>query len=125
MKDVPTVLIVDDSRIIRRKIERCLGDRVEVVAQAANGENALQRYRDLRPDMVTMDITMPEMDGVTCIRRIREHDPKALILVVSALADRATALEAVKSGAVGFLLKPFSEADFERAMNHILKRIAT
>lgn len=105
-----TLMIVDDSNIIRRKIERCNNsEKFHVIAMAANGAEALERFVAVRPQVVTMDLTMPEMDGIACIQQIVALDPEVRILVISALADKATGIAALKKGARGFLCKPFTE----------------
>jgi two-component system, chemotaxis family, chemotaxis protein CheY len=115
------VLVVDDSNIIRRLIGRSLSmDEVEIQT-AGNGLEALRLLRDFRPDLVTMDITMPEMDGLTCISRMVQADPKVRILVVTALADKSTAVEAVKRGAMGFLLKPFTVDRLNKQIAFVLE----
>jgi len=114
------LMIVDDSNIIRSKIARALGEHgLEVVGLAANGEDALARARAVKPDVITMDITMPGMDGIECIRQIREIDPEVRILVVSALADKATAIQALKEGAQGFVCKVFSETGLNDAIGEL------
>ncbi len=102
------LLIVDDSNVIRRSIARNLIEGETEVRMAGNGIEALKAIEDFEPDMVTMDITMPEMDGLACVEEMLRRKPLVRILVVSALADKATAVEAVKRGAHGFLLKPFT-----------------
>ena len=115
------LMIVDDSNIIRSKISRTLSQHdMEVVATASNGEEAIRLFTSTRPDVVTMDLTMPCMDGLECIRALRKLNANVHILVVSALADKATAIQALKEGAQGFLCKPFSEADLTEAMDELL-----
>ena len=112
-----SLMIVDDSNIIRRKIERCHdSDKFNVVASAANGVQALELFRSVRPQVVTMDLTMPEMDGIACIEQLVALDPQVQILVISALSDKATGIEALKKGARGFLCKPFSEEQLLTAL---------
>ena len=114
-------MIVDDSNVIRRRIER--GQRIEgleVVGTASNGVEALSRFVELDPDVVTMDITMPQMDGIECVERMVDLKPGVLILVVSALADKATAVEAMERGANGFLNKPFSDRQLNDALLELL-----
>jgi CheY-like chemotaxis protein len=92
-------MIVDDSNIIRRRIERSQQiDRLEVVGAASNGREAVELFRRTQPDVVTMDLTMPEMDGIECVQQLVAINSKVLILVVSALADKATAVEAIEKG---------------------------
>ena len=113
--------IVDDSNIIRSKITRTLTQHdMEVVATASNGEEAIEIFKKSQPDVVTMDLTMPRMDGLECIRALRKIKADVHILVVSALADKATAIQALKEGAQGFLCKPFSESDLTEAMDELL-----
>ncbi len=111
------LLIVDDSRIIRNRIQRAVRDfDLEVVGTASNGKEAIELVRTARPDLVTMDLTMPEVDGVESIERIVAIDPDLQILVVSALSDKATAIEAIRKGAHGFVCKPFTEDELTEAL---------
>jgi two-component system chemotaxis response regulator CheY len=116
------MLIVDDSNIIRGRIERSQHhEQIEVVGSAANGIQALKLARELSPDVVTMDITMPEMDGIECVREILKINPALLILVISALNDQTMVLQALHAGAHGFLGKPFNTASLNRALSELLK----
>jgi two-component system, chemotaxis family, chemotaxis protein CheY len=115
------MMIVDDSNIIRRRIERCQQiDRLEVVGSASNGREAVALFQRMRPDVVTMDLTMPEMDGVQCVEELVQLKPDVLILVISALADKATAVEAIEKGANGFLCKPFTDRQLNDALAELL-----
>lgn len=115
------LMIIDDSNIIRGKISRTLSQHnMQVVSTAANGEEAVQKFLNDKPDVVTMDLTMPRMDGLECIQQLKKIKPDIKILVVSALADKATAIQALKHGAQGFLCKPFSEDDLTEAMDELL-----
>ena len=115
------LMIVDDSNIIRSRINRTLTQHnMIVVATAADGEDAVRQFKASMPDVVTMDLTMPRMDGLECIRALRKIKADVHILVVSALADKATAIQALKEGAQGFLCKPFSESDLTEAMDELL-----
>ena len=115
------LLIVDDSLIMRRAIERSLArTRFTEVRTATNGRLAVEMFDRYKPDVVTMDITMPDMDGLTAVDLILKRNPKAVILVVSALADKATAVEAIKRGAQGFLLKPITAESVHIALDDIL-----
>ena len=120
------LLIVDDSNIIRSKIARSLARfNVKIVGLVANGRDAVARFEAVHPDIVTMDLTMPEMGGLECIRAISRIDPMVRILVVSALADKATAIRALKEGAQGFLCKPFTEDELTEAMSELLGETTT
>ncbi|HEY8538612.1 MAG TPA: response regulator [Steroidobacteraceae bacterium] len=116
------LMICDDSNIIRRKIERELQlDNLEVIATAANGRLAVEAFRKEPADVVTMDITMPEMDGIECVENLVKIKPDVLILVISALSDKATAIEALKKGANGFLCKPFTDRQLTEALEELLR----
>jgi len=115
------MMIVDDSNIIRRRIERCQNvPDLEVVGSASNGIEAIELFMATDPDVVTMDITMPHMDGIECVERLVEIKPDVLILVVSALADKATAVEAMEKRANGFLNKPFTDRQLNDALEELL-----
>jgi two-component system chemotaxis response regulator CheY len=115
------LLIVDDSNVIRRRIERSQQiDRLEVVGLANNGVDAIEEFRRTDPDVVTMDITMPQMDGIECVEQLVAMKPHVLILVVSALADKATAVEAMEKGANGFLNKPFTDRQLNDALLELI-----
>ncbi|MBI4997322.1 MAG: response regulator [Rhodocyclales bacterium] len=116
------LLIVDDSNVIRGKIARSLTRfGIEIVGLVANGKDAVTRFRITRPDVVTMDLTMPGMDGLECIRAITRIDPTVRILVVSALADKSTAIQALKEGAQGFLCKPFTDDELTEAISELIE----
>jgi two-component system chemotaxis response regulator CheY len=108
-----TLMVVDDSMVFRNRIARLVGSgslaNISVVAQAENGVRALEYAARYKPDLITMDLTMPIMDGPTCLAELKRALPSARIMVVSALSDRSTALKALSKGAHGFLLKPFSD----------------
>lgn len=115
------LMIVDDSNVIRRRIERCQQHAsLEVVGLASNGVEAVEVFRRTDPDIVTMDITMPQMDGIECVERLVAIKPDVLILIVSALADKATAVEAMEKGANGFLSKPFSDRQLNEALEELI-----
>lgn len=118
------LMIVDDSRIIRNRIarvvERGLIPNVSVVGLATNGREALKLCAERQLDLVTMDLTMPEMDGVACVESIVKLQPDLRILVISALKDKATALEALRKGANGFICKPFTDGQLADAFNELL-----
>ena len=117
-------MVVDDSQIIRNRIarvvERGLIPNVTVVGLAKNGREALKLCAERQFDLVTMDLTMPEMDGVACIESIVQLQPDLRILVISALKDKATALEALRKGANGFVCKPFTDDQLAEAFNELL-----
>jgi two-component system chemotaxis response regulator CheY len=120
-KRLVKLLIVDDSNIVRRRIERSQQfDDLQVVGTAANGLEALELAQRTDPDLVTMDLTMPQMDGIECITQLVKLKPAVRILVISALADKATAVEAMERGANGFLNKPFSDRQLNDAIAELM-----
>ncbi|MFN7876631.1 MAG: response regulator [Pirellula sp.] len=105
------LLIVDDALIMRLRIrEVAVSCDWSVVGEACNGKQAIELFQELRPDLVTMDIVMPEMDGVEAMRGIRELDSKAKICMVSALNQRDKLLECIRLGAIDFIVKPFEKS---------------
>lgn len=116
-----TILIVDDSNIIRNKIQRNLADSdFHVVATADNGIDALRQFKKFHPQVITMDLTMPRMDGLQCIKSIIKEAPDTLILVISALSDKATGIRALELGASGFIYKPFNDEDLITALYELV-----
>ena len=116
------LMIVDDSNIMRRRIERSQTfEEIELVGTAANGLEALEMFKKMDPDVVTMDLTMPQMDGIECIENLVKIKPAVRILVISALADKATAVEAMEKGANGFLNKPFTDRQLNEAIAELIR----
>jgi two-component system, chemotaxis family, chemotaxis protein CheY len=116
------LMIVDDSNIMRRRIERSQTfEELELVGTAGNGLDAIELFKRSDPDVVTMDLTMPQMDGIECISRLVSMKPAVRILVISALADKATAVEAMEKGANGFLNKPFTDRQLNEAIAELLR----
>jgi len=117
-----TVLITDDTAFMRMTLKNVLEKNdYKVVAEAANGEEALQKYKDLKPDLVTMDITMPKMDGITAIKEIMAFDPNANIIVCSAMGQKPMVIEALEAGAKDFLVKPFQADRVVEALTKLTK----
>jgi len=101
---------VDDSNIMRRAIEKYASPLgLELVGTAGNGQDALSILQEKKPDLVTLDITMPLMDGLTCLKEMMRLRPQTKVIVISALSDQSTGLKALKLGARSFLPKPFTE----------------
>jgi two-component system chemotaxis response regulator CheY len=115
------LMVVDDSNVMRRKITRAVAKvGINDVIGAENGVEALNLFRAEKPGFVTMDITMPEMDGVECIKQLMKEDPNVLILVVSAVSNKTTTMEALNNGARGFIQKPFDDDKLNDAIRQIL-----
>jgi two-component system chemotaxis response regulator CheY len=105
------VLIVDDAIFMRKMISDILVENgMEIVGEADTGAKAVEKYAALRPDLVTMDIIMPEMNGIDAVRKIIESDSQAKIVMCSALGQQALVQEAINAGAKDFLIKPFNAA---------------
>lgn len=114
------VLIVDDAAFMRVSIKNMLSKNgFDVVGEAENGKIAIQKYQELSPDIVTMDITMPEMDGLASIKKILAINPSANIIMISAMGQESMVREAVLSGAKGFIVKPFKEDAIVAALNNL------
>jgi len=119
------LLVVDDSNMIRTRISKVVQGgglgKIALVGLARNGVEALRIAKATQPDVVTMDLTMPEMDGVECIREMLRLLPGTRILVVSALNDKATAIAALKLGARGFVAKPFTDDELRLALLDLME----
>lgn len=115
-------MVVDDSEIIRIKIDQVLqGEDFDVVGSAKNGVEAVEQFKQFMPVAITLDITMPLMDGIETIQRLVEISPDVRILVVSALADKATLIKAMKLGASGFLCKPFTDNQLADSVHELIE----
>lgn len=113
-----TVLITDDTAFMRMTLKNVIQKNgFNVVGEAADGEEAVAKYAELRPDLVTMDITMPKMDGITAIKEIMKIDPNAKIIVCSAMGQKPMVIDALNAGAKDFLVKPFDAERVIEALN--------
>ncbi|EOT39982.1 response regulator [Enterococcus columbae] len=115
------ILIVDDAVFMRMKLKDILTKNgYEVVDEAQNGQEAFEKYQALKPDIVTMDITMPEVDGLEALKMIKAQDPNAKVIMCSAMGQQGMVMDAIKSGAKDFIVKPF---DTDRVINAIAKAL--
>lgn len=115
------ILVVDDAEFLRVRLTKMLISDGYEVLQAENGLVAVNTYKEARPDVVLMDVTMPEMDGLAALKEIIGFDSKARVIMLTALGQESVVLEAVKSGARDFIVKPF---EHERVMKAITKLLA-
>jgi two-component system chemotaxis response regulator CheY len=116
------VLVVDDAAFMRMAIKNILyKNGFEDVEEAANGVECMQKYKELRPDIVTMDITMPEMTGLEALKSIIEFDPNAKVVMVSAMGQEVLIRESIMNGAKSFIVKPFKEDHVVKTLNKILE----
>ena len=116
-----TILVVDDAAFMRMMIKDILTKNgYSVVGEADNGLNAIDKYEELKPDLVTMDITMPEMDGITAVKEIRKKNPNARIIMCSAMGQQAMVIDAIQAGARDFVVKPFQP---DRVLEAVAKAV--
>lgn len=116
------ILIVDDAAFMRMMLKDILSKNgYEVVGEAENGAIAVDKYNELRPDLITMDITMPEMDGISAVRKIKSIDANARIVMCSAMGQQAMVIDAIQAGARDFIVKPFQA---ERVLEAVKKALA-
>jgi len=115
------IMIVDDAGIIRAILKKYLthGGH-EIVCEASNGMEAIERYIENKPDIVTMDISMPDMSGISAVEKILQHDPKAKIIMISAITQKDTVLKAIQAGAVHFIIKPVNEEKAMKVIEEVL-----
>ena len=115
------ILIVDDSKIVRRNLKTILSkEGHEIIAEAENGMQAYHEYEKYKPDLVTMDITMPLLDGVRAVKKIMTSHPEARIIMVSAIDQKNMVIAAIQNGAKHYILKPFDPDKVITAVNAVL-----
>lgn len=116
------ILVVDDAAFMRMMVKDILTKNgFEVVGEAENGMVAIEKYKELKPDLVTMDITMPEMDGIKAVKEIKEIDASARIIMCSAMGQQAMVIDAIQAGAKDFIVKPFQP---DRVIEAVLKALS-
>ena len=116
-----TVLIVDDAVVMRMMIKGILSKNgYEVIGEAQNGVEAIDKYKALHPDLVTMDMVMPEMDGISAVKRIIAEDPDAKIIMCTSMGQQALVVEAMQAGAKSFITKPFQPPKILETINKVL-----
>lgn len=115
------ILIVDDAAFMRMMLKDILSKNgYEVAGEAENGQKAIEKYRELNPDLVIMDITMPEVDGIEAVKKIKGEDPGAKIVMCSAMGQQAMVIEAIQAGARDFIVKPFQADRVLEAVKKVL-----
>ncbi|MBO4799121.1 MAG: response regulator [Lachnospiraceae bacterium] len=115
------ILIVDDAAFMRMMIKDVITKNgFEVAGEAVNGMDAVDKYNELKPDLVLMDITMPEMDGIQALKKIKEGDSDAKVIMCSAMGQQAMVIEAIQSGARDFIVKPFQPERILEAVQKVL-----
>ena len=118
-------VVVDDAVFMRTLIKRMIEENTNyvVVGEGANGYEAIERAKKFQPDIVTLDITMPEMDGIMAIKEILLACPKAKIIMVSAMGQQSMVIDAIKMGASDFVVKPFDRTRVQQAIENVLKMV--
>jgi two-component system chemotaxis response regulator CheY len=115
------ILITDDTAFMRLTLKNILEkNNFTIVGEAENGQVAVEKYKELQPDLTIMDITMPVMDGIAAIKKIKALDPDAKIIVCSAMGQKALVIEALNAGAVDFIVKPFQADRILQAVEKVL-----
>lgn len=114
------ILVADDSMFMRQMLKELLPkDVFQVIGEASTGKEAITKYNELNPDLVTMDITMPDMDGISAVKKIIEINPKAKIVMVSAMGQKPMIKEALEAGAKDFIIKPFDREKIISVLNNL------
>ena len=124
MADAETVpvLTVDDSRVTLKILKKLLADtEFEVAGEARQGDDALRLYEELKPELVVLDIVMPDMDGVKILEGIRERDPGAKVVMVSSLGTKEKVMECLEKGAKNFLMKPYEKEDLLKVLRKVVE----
>ena len=115
------ILIVDDAKFMRLTLSNMLTKAGhEIVGEGENGKDAIRLYRELQPDLVTLDITMPEMNGIDAVKEIKKEFPHAIVIMCSAMGQQKMVVGAIESGAKDFIVKPFDENRVVDSINRIL-----
>lgn len=114
------ILVVDDAAFMRMMLKDILTKLGHEVTEASNGQEAVAKYNEVKPALVTMDITMPEMDGLEALKKIRSTDPNAIIVMCSAMGQQAMVIDAIQSGAKDFIVKPFQADRVQEAIGKFI-----
>lgn len=114
------ILVTDDAQFMRMMLKDILTKEGHDIVEAENGEMAIEMYKNEIPDVVTMDITMPVMDGISALKKIREFDPSAKVIMCSAMGQQAMVIDAIQSGAKDFIVKPFQSDRVLETINKLL-----
>ncbi|MFH1824291.1 MAG: response regulator [Candidatus Firestonebacteria bacterium] len=115
------IMIVDDSSFMRMMLKDILKIKYEIVGEADNGEDAVREYKTLKPDLVTIDMIMPMLNGIDAVKQIIKFDPEAKIIMVSAMGQELLVEESIQSGAKAFIIKPFQPEKVLEIVENILK----
>ncbi|MBD3181038.1 response regulator [Candidatus Poribacteria bacterium] len=123
--DIKTILLIDDSKGVRQFLIPALKSLdLEVVGEAANGTEGLELYEKFKPDLVFLDLVMPAMSGIEVLKKIKQMDPDAIIVILTSAADKDSVIESKNEGATDYLLKPFDLKRIKRTINKIKANLA-
>jgi two-component system, chemotaxis family, chemotaxis protein CheY len=121
---MPTAMIVDDAAFMRMALKKILIHLgIDVIAEAENGLSAIQKFKETNPDIITMDITMPEMNGIDALREIRKINSEARVIMVSAMGQENYVRDAIVNGAKNFIVKPFKEETIKATFDAVMKSL--
>jgi len=118
----PKAMVVDDSSFQRTVVSEAIGDYVEIVETAENGEEAVEMFAEAQPDIMTMDIMMPEMNGIEALSKIKSQSPETKIVMVTSVSQKEKMREAAKAGADGYVTKPFEAEDLTSELTDALDK---
>lgn len=119
------IMIVDDAGIVRSMLKKFLTNGGhEIVCEATNGLEAVEKYQEFKPELVTMDMSMPEMGGITAVEKIKQIDPKAKIIMISAINQKDLIIKALKAGVINYMIKPFDEEKINKLIAETLEKIS-
>lgn len=119
------IMVVDDAGIVRSMLKKFLiNGGHEIVCEASNGYEAIEKYKEFKPELVTMDMSMPEMGGIPAVERIKEFDPKALIIMISAINQKDLIVKALNAGVINYIIKPFNEEKLNSTIKETLEGIS-
>ena len=116
----PKAMVVDDSSFQRTVVSEAIGDYVEIVETAENGQEAVEMFAEAQPDIMTMDIMMPEMDGIEALSKIKSQSPETKVVMVTSVSQKEKMREAAKAGADGYVTKPFEAEDLTAELTQAL-----
>ena len=117
------ILLVDDSSFMRMMLKDILKAKYEIIGEANNGQEAIEMYKKLKPDLMTIDMIMPALNGIEAVKEIIKSDPKARIVMVSAMGQEILVEEAIQSGAKAFIVKPFQADKVLETVEKVLKEV--
>ncbi|MFA8341483.1 MAG: response regulator [Rhodothermaceae bacterium] len=119
------VMVVDDAGIVRSMLKKFLTNGGhEIICEAGNGVEAIEKYKEFKPELVTMDMSMPEMGGITAVEKIKEFDPRARIIMISAINQKELIVKALKAGVINYIIKPFDEEKLNSTIKETLESIS-